>query len=53
MVLYTKKIPDMKYNKAKWVVPCKIASISKGGLFKLTYEVNKAFVNMNVYTLNF
>ena len=34
----------MKYNKAKWVGPCKKVSISKGGLFELAYEVNKAFV---------
>ena len=39
-----RQIPDMKYNKAKWVGPCKIVSISKGGLFELAYEVNKAFV---------
>ena len=34
----------MKYDKAKWVGPCKILSISKGGLFMLTYKVTKAFV---------
>ena len=39
-----RRIPDMKYNKAKWVGPCKIVSISKGGFFELAYEVNKAFV---------
>ena len=39
-----RQIPDMKFSKAKWVGPCNIVSISKGGLFKLAYEVNKAFV---------
>ena len=37
-------IPDMKYNKAKWVGPCKIVSMSRGSLFELSYKVNNKFV---------
>ena len=39
-----RRIPDMKYNKAKWVGPCKIVSMSRGGLFELSNEVNNKFV---------
>ena len=39
-----RQIPDLKYNKAKWVGPCKIVSISKGDLFEFAYKVNKEFV---------
>ena len=34
----------MKYNKAKWVGPCKVVSMSKGGLFELSYKVNGEFI---------
>ena len=37
-------MPDMKYNKAKWVGPCKVVSMSKGGLFELSYKVNSEFI---------
>ena len=40
-----RRLPDMKYNKAKWVGPCKVVSVSKGGLFELLYEVNSKFIN--------
>ena len=39
----TKQTPDMIYNKAKWVGPCKAVSVSKGVLFELLYEVNGKF----------
>ena len=39
-----RRIPDMKYNKAKWIRPCKIVSMSRGGLFELAYKVNNKFV---------
>ena len=39
-----RRMPDMKYNKAKWFGPCKVVSVYKGGLFKLSYEVNGKFI---------
>ena len=45
-----RRSPDMKYNKAKWVGPCKVVSMSKGGLFELSYEVNGEFIKYDVYT---
>ena len=39
-----RRLPDMKYNKAKWAAPCKVVSMSKGGLFELSYEVNGEFI---------
>ena len=39
-----RRMPDMKYNKAKWIGPCKVVSVSEGGLFKLSYEVNGEFI---------
>ena len=39
-----RQIPDIKYNKAKWVGPCKIVSMSRGGLFELLYKVNNKYV---------
>ena len=42
-----RRLPDMKYNKAKWVGPCKVVSMSKGGLFELSYEVNGKFIKYN------
>ena len=47
-----RRIPDMKYNKAKWVGPCKIVSMSRGGLFELSCKVNNKFLSMIVYTHN-
>ena len=37
-------MPDMKYNKAKWIGPCKVVSVLDGGLFELSYEVNGKFI---------
>ena len=39
-----RRMPDMKYNKAKWIGPCKVVLVSDGGLFKLSYEVNGKFI---------
>ena len=39
-----RRMPDMKYNKAKWIGPCKVVSVSDKGLFKLSYEVNGEFI---------
>ena len=39
-----RRMPDMKYNKAKWIGPCKVVSVSDGGLFELSYEVNGEFI---------
>ena len=42
-----RRMPDMKYNKAKWIGPCKVVSVLDGGLFKLSYEVNGKFIKYN------
>ena len=39
-----RQMPDMKYNKAKWIGPCKVFSVLDGGLFKLSYKVNGKFI---------
>ena len=39
-----RQISDMKNNKVKWVGPCKIVSMSRGGLFELSCKVNNKFV---------
>ena len=40
-------LQNIKYNKANWVGPCKVASVSKGGLFELLYKVNGKFTKYN------
>ena len=40
----------MKYNKAKWVGPCKVVSVLKGGLFELLHKVTTSLPNTTVYT---
>ena len=40
-------IPDMKYNIAEWVGPCKIVFMSRRGLFELSYKVNNEFVKFD------
>ena len=42
-----RQMPDMKYNKAKWIGPCKVVSVSNGSLFELLYEVNGKFIKYN------
>ena len=39
-----RRIPDMIYNKAKWIGPCKVVSVLDGGLFELYYKVNGEFI---------
>ena len=39
-----RRMPDMKYNKAKWIGPCKVVSVLDGGLFELSYKVNSKFI---------
>ena len=48
-----RQIFDMKYNKAKWVGPCKIVSISKKGFLSWHTRLTRRLLSMNVYTLNF
>ena len=36
-------MPDMKYNKAKWIGPCKVVLVLDRGLFELSYKVNSKF----------
>ena len=43
-----RQMPDMKYNKAKWIGPCKVVSVLDGGLFELFYEVNGEFIKYNL-----
>ena len=42
-----RRMPDMKYNKAKWIGPCKVVSVLDRGLFELSYEVNGEFSKYN------
>ena len=37
----------MKFNKAKWIGPCKVDSVLDGGLFELLYKVNGKFIKYN------
>ena len=37
----------MKHNKAKWIGPCSVVSVSDRGLFELLYEVNGKFIKYN------
>ena len=39
-----RRMPDMKYNKAKWIGPCKVVSVLDGVLFELSYKVNEDFI---------
>ena len=39
-----RQMPDMKYNKAKRIGPCKVVSVLYGGLFELSYKVNSKFI---------
>lgn len=39
-----RRMPDMIYNKAKWIGPCKAVSVLEGGLFELLYDVNSKFL---------
>ena len=48
-----RRMPDMKYNKAKWIGPCKVVSVLDGGLFELSYEVNGKFIKYNFIHLQF
>lgn len=41
-------MPDMKYNKSKWIGPCKVFSVLDGGLFELLYEVNSKFIKYDL-----
>ena len=41
-----RQIPERYYNKAKWVGPCKVVSVSNGGLFEL-YKVNGKITKYN------
>lgn len=42
-----RRMPDMEYNKAKRIGPCKVVSVSDGGLFELLYEVNGKIIEYN------
>ena len=48
-----RRMPDMKYNKAKWIGLCKVVSVLDGGLFELLYEVNGKFIKYNCIQLQF
>ena len=48
-----RRTPDMKYNKAKWVGPCKVILVSNGGLFKLSDKENGDFTKYNCITPQF
>ena len=39
-----RRMPDIKYNKAKWIGPCKVVSVLDGGLFELSNKVNGKFI---------
>ena len=39
-----RRMPDMKYNKAKWIGPCKVVLVLDRGLFELSYKVNGEFI---------
>ena len=38
-----RRSPDMKNNKAKWVGPCKVISVSNEGLLEYSYKMNGKF----------
>ena len=46
-------MPDMKYNKAKWIDPCKVVSVSDRGLFELSYKLKGKFIKYDCIHPNF